>query len=46
MEFYRKLSNAVKKKLYYEETGYYLNYLTLSISEPKIAREARLYSGQ
>lgn len=46
MDFFRRLRLWVYKKLYDEETGYYLNYLTLSISEPKIAREARLYSGQ
>lgn len=33
-------------KLYDEETGFYLNYLTLSISEPAIAREANLHLGQ
>jgi hypothetical protein len=45
MDSYRRFKNYIRKRLYDEETGFYLNYLTLSISEPKIAREVKLYLG-
>ena len=45
MDIYRRFKNYIRKRLYDEETGFYLNYLTLSISEPKIAREVKLYLG-
>ena len=45
MNCFIKLRNYLRRKLYDEETGYYLNYLTLTISEPTIAKEAQVHLG-
>lgn len=36
-----KFKKYLRKKLYHEETGFYLNYLTLKIEEPSIAKELK-----
>lgn len=45
MDCFKKARRYLRRKLYDEETGFYLNYLTLSISEPTIAREAQVHLG-
>ena len=36
----------LRKRLYDEETGYLLNYLTLSISDPKLKHQMWLHIGK
>jgi len=38
-EAYNKLKLLIRNQLYHEETAYCLNYLTLEISDPEIAKE-------
>ena len=45
MDYFQRFKAYFLKNLHDEETGYYLNYLTLSISEPKLAREVKRYLG-
>ena len=40
MSTYSKLRHYIDSKIYHEETGYYLNYVFLTISEPAIKQEA------
>ena len=40
-----KLRRWLKDKLYHEETGYLLNYLTLHISDPVIEEQLKEYRG-
>jgi hypothetical protein len=32
--------------MYFEETGFYLNHLTLTVNEPTIAREVNRHFGE
>ena len=40
-----RFKKYLRHKLYHQDTGYYLNYLTLQISEPQIAQEIRIHQG-
>ena len=42
---FQKLKSWISQKLYHEETGFCLNYLTLSISDPLIVKELALHRG-
>ena len=42
-EAYNKLKLLIRNQLYHEETAYCLNYLTLEISDPEIAKELELH---
>ena len=39
----QRVRKYLRQKLYHQETGYYLNYFTLQISEPTIAQECRTH---
>ena len=41
----QRFRRLVQQKLYREETGFLLNYLTLNISDPAIDREKSLHRG-
>lgn len=43
MNTYNKLREHIYSKLYHEETGYYLNYMFLTIKEPAIWQETRAH---
>jgi len=41
MSAFNRLKRKIVSNLYHEETGYYLNYLTLEVSEPEMWEESR-----
>ena len=40
---FQRIRRLVQRNLYREETGYLLNYLTLSIKDPAIVKEKALH---
>jgi hypothetical protein len=42
---FQRIRRFVRKHLYHEETGFLLNYLTLTIDDPSIERELVLHRG-
>jgi hypothetical protein len=41
-----RIQRFLRQKLYHEETGFLLNYLTLKISDPIIEKEMLLHRGR
>ena len=41
----QRIRRLVQQNLYREETGYLLNYLTLSIKDPAVVQEKTLHRG-
>jgi hypothetical protein len=42
---FERIKTLIQQKLYHEETGYLMNYLTLSISDPAVVKEKTLHRG-